>query len=124
MLRHPFRLFCTQTMTEVLLRWALCAGLRTIAAGATRLAAGRVAQAVERQDRTWQEAHRACPTSPVTTPGNCPPGVLKWLSQSLVPADRLDTLPLLGFQRCETACGRDPARDQAELLNRPRASPA
>ena len=68
-----------------------------MATGATVLAASRDVQVVERRDREWQAIHWACQTAHMAHPDTCAPDVLEWLSQPLVPGDRLDTIPLLSF---------------------------
>ena len=104
-------------MSETFLWWAMCAGAITIAWGATLLAATRIAEAVERRDREWQQIHWARQTALASRPDTCPPDVIAWLSQPLVPPDRATTFSLLSFQRCAAALGHDPARAQQDMLN-------
>ena len=68
------------------------------------------AEAVERRDRAWQRTHWARQTALASHPNTCPPDVIAWLSQPLVPPDRATTLSLLSFQRCAAALGHDPAQ--------------
>ena len=104
-------------MIETILWWAMCADAITIAWGVTLLAARRNAEAVERRDREKQRIHWARPTNPASPPGTCPPDVVAWLSQPLVPRDRDASLFLFGFHRCAAALGHDPVRAQQDMLN-------
>ena len=113
----PFVCANNRTMIETILWWAMCAGAITIAWGATLPAARRNAEAVERRDREWQQIHWARQTALASRPDTCPPDVIAWLSQPLVPPDRATTFSLLSFQRCAAALGHDPARAQQDMLN-------
>ena len=95
----------------------MCAGAITIAWGATLLAVKRIAEAVQRRDREWQQIHWSRQTDLASRPDTCPPDVVAWLSQPLVPPDRAASLSLLSFQRCAAALGHDPARAQQDMLN-------
>ena len=112
----PFVSANNRTMIETILWWVMCAGAITIAWGATLLAATRIAEAVERRDREWQRIHWARQTNLVSRSGTCPPDVVAWLSQSLVPPDQGVSLSLLSFQRCAAALDHDPARAQQDML--------
>ncbi len=71
----------------------------------------------ERDDRELQQLHWMRQTTHLTHPHTCPPEVLAWLSEPLVPPDEADKLHLFSFQRCALACGHDPVSAQKMLLS-------
>ncbi len=97
--------------------WMLGATLLAVWWFAVSSAARDARAARERDDRELQQLHWMRQTIQLTHPNTCPPDVLVWLAEPLVPPGEADKLHLLSFQRCALACGHDPVSAQKMLLS-------
>ena len=101
-----------------MLLWALGLALTAVYLFAIGAASKRLKRETAKDLLVRQELHWVQQTTHLAHPDTCPREIVAWLAEPLVPADRVDTLDPLSFQRCALACGHDPDMTQRALLRK------